>query len=115
MNAAQKRAGLKVTGNKHMLRHTFCSHLAMRGATVIALDINQIVKFGFARERPFVHYLPRVPNAVRELTELGLVDGRQVQVKTRLMQRRGDTSVGRDAAAIGTCSDPRTAPRHPKR
>lgn len=31
MNAAQKRAGLKVTGNKHMLRHTFCSHLAMRG------------------------------------------------------------------------------------
>lgn len=37
-----------------------------------------------------------------QLTELGLVDGRQVQVKTRLMERRGDTSVGRDAAAIGT-------------
>lgn len=37
MTAAQKRAGLKVTGNKHMLRHTFCSHLAMRGATVIAI------------------------------------------------------------------------------
>jgi hypothetical protein len=39
-----------------------------------------------------------------ELTEIGLVDGRQVQVKTTLMERRGNTSVGRDAAAIGTAT-----------
>ena len=39
-----------------------------------------------------------------ELTELSLVDGRQVQVKTTLMERRGNTSVGRDAAAIGTAT-----------
>ncbi len=37
MKAAQRRAGLKETGNKHILRHTFCSHLAMRGATVLAI------------------------------------------------------------------------------
>jgi hypothetical protein len=37
-----------------------------------------------------------------ELTEMGVADGRQVQLKTKLMERRGDTSVGRDAAAIGT-------------
>jgi integrase len=37
MISAQRRAGLKATGNKHMLRHTFCSHLAMRGATLIAI------------------------------------------------------------------------------
>lgn len=37
MKAAQRRAGLRQTGNKHILRHTFCSHLAMRGATVIAI------------------------------------------------------------------------------
>jgi hypothetical protein len=37
-----------------------------------------------------------------ELTEIQLADGRQVQVKTRLMERRGNTSYGRDAAAIGT-------------
>ena len=37
-----------------------------------------------------------------ELTEIQLADGRQVQVRSRLMQRRGDTSYGRDAAAIGT-------------
>lgn len=37
MISAQRRAGLKATGNKLMLRHTFRSHLAMRGATLIAI------------------------------------------------------------------------------
>jgi hypothetical protein len=37
-----------------------------------------------------------------ELAELSLVDGRQVTVKSQLVDRRGDTSLGRDAAAIGT-------------
>src|SRR5260370_2525982 len=36
-----------------------------------------------------------------ELTEVGLANGRQVQVKTRLMERRGETSYGRDAVGIG--------------
>jgi hypothetical protein len=36
-----------------------------------------------------------------ELTELSLVDGRQIPIKTRMTERRGDTSVGRDATAIG--------------
>ncbi len=35
MAAAQRAAGLpKATGELHILRHTFCSHLAMRGAPV---------------------------------------------------------------------------------
>ena len=37
MISAQRRAGLKATGNKHRPKHTFCSHLAMRGATLIAI------------------------------------------------------------------------------
>ncbi len=37
-----------------------------------------------------------------ELTEMAAADGRQVQLKTKLMERRGETSYGRDAAAIGT-------------
>ncbi|HTA69294.1 MAG TPA: hypothetical protein VK776_13480 [Bryobacteraceae bacterium] len=36
-----------------------------------------------------------------ELTDIGLLDGRQLQVKTTLTERRGNTSYGRDAAAIG--------------
>ncbi len=36
-----------------------------------------------------------------ELTGIQLADGRQIQVKTKLINRRGDTSYGRDAFAIG--------------
>ena len=35
-----------------------------------------------------------------QLTELGLVDGRQVPVSTTLIEQRGGTSMGRDAGAI---------------
>ena len=37
-----------------------------------------------------------------ELLELTLVDGQQVPIRTELITRNGDTSVGRDAAAIGS-------------
>jgi site-specific recombinase XerD len=37
MAAAQKRAGLKDNGGVHILRHTFCSHLAMKGAATMAI------------------------------------------------------------------------------
>jgi len=42
--------------------------LIVAESTVVAAVINQIVQFGFARERPFVHYLPRAPDPLRELT-----------------------------------------------
>jgi membrane-associated phospholipid phosphatase len=42
--------------------------LLVAEATIVASIINQVTKFAFARERPFVHYLPRAPNALRELT-----------------------------------------------
>lgn len=39
LEAAQKRAGFaKATGGLHILRHTFCSHLAMRGAPAKAIQ-----------------------------------------------------------------------------
>ncbi|MDC3958524.1 tyrosine-type recombinase/integrase [Polyangium jinanense] len=37
MRQATRRAGLAVLEGPHILRHTFCSHLAMRGATVMAI------------------------------------------------------------------------------
>ena len=43
--------------------------LLITEATVLAGDINQIAKFAFARERPFVHFLPRAPDVVRALTD----------------------------------------------
>ena len=37
-----------------------------------------------------------------ELTQMGLVDGRQLPLRTELMEYSGGTSVGRDLAAAGT-------------
>ncbi len=38
MQRAQARAGLPLTSGVHILRHTFCSHLAMHGAPVRAIQ-----------------------------------------------------------------------------
>ena len=38
MCRAQRKAGLKVTGGLHILRHTFCSRLAMAGAPTKAIQ-----------------------------------------------------------------------------
>jgi len=38
LSTAQKRAGLPVKGALHMLRRTFCSHLAMRNAPPLAIQ-----------------------------------------------------------------------------
>ncbi len=35
---AQRRAQLRVAGGLHQLRHTFCSHLAMRGAPALSIQ-----------------------------------------------------------------------------
>lgn len=35
---AQKRAGMLVRGGPHLLRHTFCSHLAMAGVAALAIQ-----------------------------------------------------------------------------
>jgi len=36
-----------------------------------------------------------------EVTEIGIADGSQTQIKTTMLERQGNTSYGRDAAAIG--------------
>jgi site-specific recombinase XerD len=38
LEAAQKKAALPSTGGSHILRHTFCSHLAMQGAPAKAIQ-----------------------------------------------------------------------------
>ena len=38
MEAVQQRAGMPVNGNIHILRHTFCTRLAMAGAPTKAIQ-----------------------------------------------------------------------------
>jgi membrane-associated phospholipid phosphatase len=55
-------------GQDHSFSGFALDTLIVAESTVVAAVINQVVKFGFARERPFVHYLPRAPDPLRELT-----------------------------------------------
>ena len=52
----------------HASREIPIDGLLQAEATMLALDLNQMVKYAFARERPFVHFLPRAPEGVRALT-----------------------------------------------
>jgi integrase len=64
---ACKRAGLRVIGS-HVLRHTFCSHLAMRGAAPKA--IQELV--GHSTLSMTLRYMHLAPSALREA--IGLLD-----------------------------------------
>jgi len=56
---------------------------------------------GIVTEAQKAGHVSGVSHLRLELSEIQLADGRQVQVKTRLIDRKGDTSYGRDAFAIG--------------
>lgn len=66
--------------------------VARRGATVS----------GIVTEAQKAGRVSGVSHLKLELTGIQLADGRQVQMKTKLIDRRGNTSYGRDALAIGT-------------
>jgi integrase len=66
MRQATRRAGLVVIEGPHILRHTFCSHLAMRGATVMA--IKELA--GHADISTTMGYMHLSPNAKRDAIRL---------------------------------------------
>jgi integrase len=65
----EKRARLRVTGG-HVLRHTFCSHLAMRGAAPRA--IQELA--GHASISVTQRYMHLAPSALKEA--IALLEGR---------------------------------------
>jgi membrane-associated phospholipid phosphatase len=67
--AAMMGLSALAAGNDGAIRGLPLDALLITEATVLAGDVNQLVKFAFARERPFVHFLPRAPTAVRALTD----------------------------------------------
>jgi len=49
------------------LQYAPIDSLLIAEATILAADLNQLVKFIFVRERPFVHYLPHLPDGIQGL------------------------------------------------
>ncbi len=65
--------------------------MAHRGQTVVG-TVTEAMKAGRAKG---------VSHLGVEIAQLTLADGQQVSVKTNLLDRKGNTSVGRDAVGIG--------------
>ena len=49
------------------LRYAPVDTLLIAEATILAADLNQLVKLVFVRERPYVHYLPHLPQGIQGL------------------------------------------------
>lgn len=65
---AERRAGLPVTGRLHILRHTFCSRLAMRGATAKAIQ-ELAGHISLSTTQRYMHLSPASLNQAIQLLE----------------------------------------------
>jgi len=75
MERAERSGGLPVTGHIHQLRHTFCSHLAMRGAPAKAIQ-ELAGHADLSTTMRYMHLSPASLNqAIRLLEQRGLVGG----------------------------------------
>ncbi|HVP69210.1 MAG TPA: site-specific integrase [Anaeromyxobacteraceae bacterium] len=66
MSRTQRRAGLKVTGGIHILRHTFCSRLAMLGAPAKAIQ-ELAGHQSLSTTQRYMHLSPAAKSAAIEL------------------------------------------------
>ncbi|MFY0528987.1 tyrosine-type recombinase/integrase [Archangium gephyra] len=68
MKKAQTRAGLPVTGALHIMRHTFCSRLAMRGAPAKAIQ-ELAGHESFTTTQRYMHLTPAAKDAAISLLD----------------------------------------------
>ncbi len=71
---AERRAGLQITGRLHVLRHTFCSRLAMRGATAKAIQ-ELAGHVSLTTTQRYMHLSPAAKESAIRLLEVDLVRG----------------------------------------
>jgi integrase len=78
LERAQRVAGLEETGGIHRLRHTFCSHLAARGATVMAIK-ELAGHASIATTQRYMHLSPSTLDAAIGLLNEAWVTGEGVE------------------------------------
>jgi len=66
---AERRAGLSITGRLHILRHTFCSRLAIRGATTKAIQ-ELAGHVSLTTTQRYMHLSPAAKESAIRLLEL---------------------------------------------
>ena len=96
IRGAQRVAGVAgIDQGVHILRHTFCSHLAMKGAP--ARTIQELA--GHADPSTTQRYMHLSPAATEDA--IRLLDGRQAGIES--LEKFGDILDTREAASGSTC------------
>lgn len=80
MERIQRRAGLEPTGAVHILRHSFCSHLAMQGAPTMA--IKELARH--AHLSTTMRYMHLSPSSLEDAVKL--LDGARKEAKAKAEQ-----------------------------
>lgn len=99
MCRAQRKAGLKVTGGIHILRHTFCSRLAMAGATPVAIS-TMAGHQSLSTTQRYLHLAPAAMDQAIALLDRGadLAASEPVQAEALHPHGKGTATEGDDAA-----------------
>jgi len=97
MKHIQRRAGLTDNGALHILRHTFCSHLAMAGVPV--MEIQRLA--GHAHLNTTLRYMHLAPNAnqavaINKLDEIRRRNGESMNAQQRAAEAEADDDVDDD-------------------
>jgi hypothetical protein len=88
LEAAQRRAGLEVMGSLHKLRHTFCSHLAMRGAPPKAIQ-ELAGRESLSTTLRYMHLAERARDQAIAFSTFARLGQRSGQRLDRLQENRG--------------------------
>jgi integrase len=92
MAKAQRRADLRATGGLHLLRHTFCSHLAMRGAP--ALSIQKLAGHkNMQTTLRYMHLAPGETDRAIKLLEGGNTNAAEGNIINNTNEKAASTSV----------------------
>jgi integrase len=93
MCRAQRRAGLKVTGGIHILRHTFCSRLAMAGATPVAIG-TMAGHASLSTTAKYLHLSPAAMDQAIALLDAGADLAASPEAKTEVAMSTRLSTVG---------------------
>ena len=76
MRRVQHRAGVEVTGGIHILRHSFCSRLAMAGAPALAIK-EQAGHASLMTTQRYMHLSPKAKRRAIELLDEMVGDNKE--------------------------------------
>ena len=95
---AERRAGLSITGRLHILRHTFCSRLAIRGATTKAIQ-ELAGHVSLTTTQRYMHLSPAAKESAIRLLELDVRGEKRGEIEQHCVRRKREVDQQRNGGS----------------